>query len=117
VSDVSFLSPRHTLTEQAINGQGSGTADQDSHSQAEREQMVLKSLAFLLTKPVHVKAKMSVHHGNGSHHQQCDGAARHSGKGSANQCKRAEKLGENDKSASGVGIPDVEKALSVPENP
>jgi len=60
--DVRFLSLRHPLAEQAINREGPGAPDQDGYSQADRQQMVLKSLPFLLTKPVHVKAKVSEHH-------------------------------------------------------
>jgi DNA-binding MarR family transcriptional regulator len=36
-----LLSPRYTLAEQAINGEGPGTPDQDGYSQANRQQMVL----------------------------------------------------------------------------
>ena len=55
-----LLIARHTLAEQAINGEGPGTPDQDGYRRADRQQMLLKSLAFLLIKPVHVKATQSV---------------------------------------------------------
>src|SRR5258708_5640701 len=81
--------------QQSVRRSCSGAANHQERRNRQREQVVLITLAFLCSGPVHKEAELTMHHHDSHDHVHKDSKGRYAGERSEDQAQSAEKLRRN----------------------